>query len=177
MNMVIKQDLIKNIKGQSGFTLIELMIGLGLTVLLMSAIFGLLFTSLRSWQQGKSHVEIHQTVRIAVDTIARQVRYAYTVSSPDGKTLRIKSAAGIIVFGVDPETKALCITQGSGSPQPFAGNGVNDQEGSIIIIDNPDGTPMFTAQGRLATIKITAKDKTTGATFTCQSAMAVLNHE
>ncbi|WP_425060709.1 hypothetical protein SCACP_14520 [Sporomusa carbonis] len=171
---IFLHNILVRAKEQRGFTLVELMVGMTLTVLLMTAVFGLLFTSLRSWQNGKSHAEIQQAARIATDTIARNVRYAYTVSSSDGKTLRLTTdpaGANTVVFGVDPTTKALCITQGNGTPQPLAGNGMNGQEGTIIIIDN-----RFSVQGKLVSIIITAQDKTTGATFTCQTSMAALNN-
>ena len=74
---------------QGGFTLIELMIGMLLTVTLMSAVFGLLSTSTQSWIVGNSRMELQQTARHAVDLIARDLHYAKSVTIVSAESLTI----------------------------------------------------------------------------------------
>ena len=68
--------------GQDGFTLVELLIGLALTTLLLQALFPLLSTSLLSSRSSVSRTVVHQTARMAVEAMTRDLRFASSVSSP-----------------------------------------------------------------------------------------------
>lgn len=72
---------------QGGFTLVELIIGMLLTVTLMTAVFGLLSTSVQSWLFGGSKMELQQTARHAVDLIARDLYYANSISPITNATM------------------------------------------------------------------------------------------
>ncbi len=67
---------------QTGFTLVELLVGMALTTLLMGALFSFLFVSLKSWQFGSSQSTVQQTARISLDSMVRELRYAKAISVP-----------------------------------------------------------------------------------------------
>ncbi|HEY3423197.1 MAG TPA: prepilin-type N-terminal cleavage/methylation domain-containing protein, partial [Negativicutes bacterium] len=64
---------------QRGFTLIELMISLALTVMLLYGVSGILASSLQLWKFNGGKMEIQQTARYAVDCIVRDLQYAWKI--------------------------------------------------------------------------------------------------
>lgn len=64
----------KYLSGNAGFTLIELVIGMTIAVMLMSAVFGILSVSLTSSRTGKAKVEAQETARTALDAMVREIR-------------------------------------------------------------------------------------------------------
>jgi len=124
---------------QRGFTLIEALLAITLTGLLMAGLFGLLSTSLKSWQQGRSGLEVQQTVRTAVDFMARDIAFAQkVVISPNGSTLTIETQKYVdisktpnkvdtIIYSVDTSTAPwkLYRTLPGGTPQPMTGESSN----------------------------------------------------
>jgi prepilin-type N-terminal cleavage/methylation domain-containing protein len=73
--------------GQGGFSLVELLVGLALTAVLFQALFSLLSTSLLSCRSSVSRTVVHQSARMAMEAMSRDLRFASSVSSPtDGKT-------------------------------------------------------------------------------------------
>ena len=83
----MKQNTVR----QSGFTLIELIIAMGLTVLLLTCLFTLLSTSLKSWSVGSSRTELQQTARYSIDTLTRDLQFATDIQIPDTKSLEIRT--------------------------------------------------------------------------------------
>lgn len=76
----------KYFSNEAGITLVELIIGMALTVLLMTGIFSLLSTSLQAWQLGSRKIEVQQTARFALDSVTRELRYATNVTIDDNKS-------------------------------------------------------------------------------------------
>lgn len=64
----------KYLDGNAGFTLVELVIGMTIAIILMSAVFGLLSVSLTSSRVGTAKVEAQETARTAIDAIVREIR-------------------------------------------------------------------------------------------------------
>lgn len=176
---------------QQGLTLVEIVTGLSIIMLLMSAIFPVLTTSLASYQIGRSRAELQQTARLAVERIAHSVRYAQAVSVADsGGSLIVRDGDGSnIKYSVSSDTKALCIAINGSSPLPYAGNGYSKQEGQFIVVVNPDNQPRFSVQDitikdingqllsqiRQVKIIITLRDKRTGFEYTLQASVTALN--
>lgn len=176
---------------QQGLTLIELMSGLSIFILLLSAIVPVLTISVKAWQQGRSQAELQQTARLAVERVTHSVRYATSVSVADsGGSLVLKDGDGSSVkYSVSPETRALCITIGSGTPQPLAGDGYSKTEGRIIVVSNPNNQQRFSVReiaiqdkngvtrGQVTQVKliITIRDKQTGLEYTLQATIVAQN--
>lgn len=113
---------------QKGFTLIEVVIGLAISVMLLSAMAGLLTSSLAQWYDSQSRMLVTQTARFATDSMVRELRYAKTVTIendgsllytvlPDGKQYRLSLSPTHVLYRKD--------VSDSGYPQPVAG-GDND---------------------------------------------------
>ena len=65
---------------QQGFSLAELLVAVGLLVLLLTGIFSVLSVSVNSWLQGSSKTEVQQVARQAMDTMAREIQYATSIT-------------------------------------------------------------------------------------------------
>ena len=66
-------------KGQQGFTLVELMIGLTLTVFIVTALFGGLRLATRVWEtHGTQNMEVNE-IRLARDWLRRYLEQAHPV--------------------------------------------------------------------------------------------------
>ena len=81
---------------EHGFSLIELMIYMTITVLLLSGMLSLLSSSLRIWTVEKSRTNMQQTARIAVDKIISEIRYAKELRLTNRNSLRITKVSGEI---------------------------------------------------------------------------------
>jgi prepilin-type N-terminal cleavage/methylation domain-containing protein len=77
---------------RDGFTLVELLIGLMLTAILFQALLPLLSTSLLSWRNSVSRISTHQTARMAMESMTRELRFASAISAPlpDQRASRIR---------------------------------------------------------------------------------------
>ena len=69
-------------QGQGGFSLLETLIGLMLTALLLQAIPPLLSTAVVSWRQSVARTATHQSARMAMEAMLRELRPAWQVLSP-----------------------------------------------------------------------------------------------
>lgn len=96
------------IKGQSGFSLIELMVVLALSGFLLAAIYGLYNSHMKSAYTQEEVVEVQQNLRVAMDSIVRDIEMAgflvptgsnpvqvATSSTTDALTLNTASAIGM----------------------------------------------------------------------------------
>lgn len=92
-------NLVRIIANRKGFTLVELIIGMGLTMLLTSILVIGLANSLTVWQAGKNRSEIEQTARYVLDTMAREIRYANTIN--------INSKSSITLTQINPRTNKV----------------------------------------------------------------------
>ncbi|MDD4600413.1 hypothetical protein SDC9_05991 [bioreactor metagenome] len=72
---------------QHGLTLIELVIAMTLTVLLLTALFTLLSTSLKAWTLGGSKTEVQHTARYCIDTLTRDLQFASEITLINDKSL------------------------------------------------------------------------------------------
>jgi prepilin-type N-terminal cleavage/methylation domain-containing protein len=70
----------RRIRSQSGFTLIELMIAIGILGLLSALISRLVTAGIGSWQNGLAQVQVQQEVRLAREYIEKNLRLASTAS-------------------------------------------------------------------------------------------------
>jgi len=142
---------------QQGFTLVELMTGLMLTVLLLAGIFGLLSTSLLSWQFGNSRMEVQHTARYAVDSIVRDLQFAktITVNSTTKLTLTTEQfGSKTIEYYLDTTSNPYTLRRdqkdGSGGQPVTGGSMIN-----ISVTDVQFSTLSTNSAGQPKTIGIT----------------------
>lgn len=73
--------------GGHGFTLIELVVAVGIMVILLGAVFALNFRIGGIWATERGRSQMQQNFRFATDQITEYYRQAVTVSAPDDNSL------------------------------------------------------------------------------------------
>ena len=75
--------MIFNNKQQDGFTLIEVLLYLGIVVVIISVASAITFNVLFSKAKVMAMREVTQNARFAMDKVAREVRNAESITSPE----------------------------------------------------------------------------------------------
>ena len=65
---------ISTLRGQAGFTLVELMVAMSIFLLILVGIFQVFDPSHRAYQTSERKLDVQQNARVAMDTMARQIR-------------------------------------------------------------------------------------------------------
>ncbi len=146
-------------QSQLGFSLVELLVAMGLLVLLLAAISGVLSVSVNSWLQGSSKTEVQQVARQAMDTMAREIQFASSITrnSATSITFTTVQAGSVrtINYYLDTSASPQVIYRNDGSgARPLTG-------GSNITVSISALTfTLFPASGtaRAVEIKMTAVD-------------------
>lgn len=160
---------------QGGFSLVELLIGLMLTALLLQSLPPLLSSAFASWRQSVSRTVTHQSARMAMEAMIRELRLASEILSPlprqtatvvrvdmldeAGKTSRLIFQLGT-TFGANPQT--LYRISAGGQPTPLTENTVT----ALRFEFQPP---------RLLVIELTLTDPQTGVSDRLTSAVTCLN--
>lgn len=157
---------------QEGFTLIELVIGLALTVILLTALFTLLSTSLKAWSIGSSKTEVQHTARYCIDVLTRDLQFATQITKTSDTTLELltdkyQSKYPKIVYTYEKAGNiGILYRTMDKNKQPLSGG-----DNSAISIDElsvlPQGNPTKTVL-----IKVVAKDISTNQKFTIETAIS-----
>ena len=64
------------LRGQAGFTLVELMVAMSIFLLILVGIFQVFDPSHRAYQASERKLDVQQNARVAMDRMARQIRMA-----------------------------------------------------------------------------------------------------
>lgn len=123
---------------RSGFVLAEVLVGIGLTALLLQALFPMLSTSLLAWKSSVARITAHQTARMAMESMIRELSLASAITWPrsgqpdssvrfqlratpdqtENLIFRLGTSAGL-------NAKTLYRVPGSGQPSPLTQNVVD----------------------------------------------------
>lgn len=165
----------KDRKRQSGFILIEVLVGLLLTALLMQALFPLLSMALLSWKASVARMEVHQAARMSTEAMMREIRFASAIFWPP-----LNQADSRIQFQKRDSAGALeTLTFQQGSP-----SGLNQH--TLYRIHYP-GTPNPLTQNivselrfrhlppRLIQISMTVTDTATQVSHTLETSIHCAN--
>ena len=87
----------KYLVAEDGVTLLELMIGMTITVILLSGMLSLLGASVTIWTMEKSRTSMQQTARMAVDKVVREIRYGKELHLNNPQSLSITKLSGEII--------------------------------------------------------------------------------
>ena len=146
-------------QSQQGFSLIELLVAMGLMVLLLAAISGVLSVSVNSWLQGSSKTEVQQVARQAMDTMAREIQYASSITRNSATSISFSTVqAGsvrTINYYLDTSASPQVIYRNDGSgARPLTGGSNIPVSISVLRFT------LFPASGtaRAVEIKMTAVD-------------------
>lgn len=155
---------------QQGFTLAELIIGMSLTVLLLSGIGTLISVNIQSWLNGSSRTEVQQTARYAMDMMVRELRYAKTFTLENDHSLRFvdtKPPNNQYRYYLDTTNHILYRQPIGFTQQPVTGVNVS---GSTTVVINQDNAKLFDVIGdNTAVITLTATDTVRNESYTLRS--------
>ncbi|MDR1701207.1 MAG: type II secretion system GspH family protein [Sporomusaceae bacterium] len=169
---------------QSGFTLIELLISVSIAALVLAGALNLTQSALKAWVINRAKAEVEQVLRIGLDTLTRDARYATSAKTMVLNGVLILTLTDplgdILDFKHEPDTEALSrqITNSDGNNagyQAIAGDGTNKKPGSVVIIANPDQAPLFAVNGKLVSVTLTALHRKTGVRATMHTKIFCLN--
>ncbi len=160
---------------QHGFMLVELVIGMSLILLLLSCFLNIFSTSLKIWAFEKNRSNLQQTASIAVDAMAREIRYAKRITISGNSSLMITKVNGEMntfqlggglhsktLYSIIDQTKA--IPAGGIAANPITENIVTDLQ------FNP-----HSKTARAVTIYLAVTDMSTGETQNIHTACYALN--
>ncbi|RLI02084.1 hypothetical protein DRO38_04370 [Candidatus Bathyarchaeota archaeon] len=160
-----------------GFSLIELMVALGVSSLIIVGIGGLYISVQRSWQKQRSILELVQNVRWATQFISNEVRLSTSTSTPGWARIQTQAGGRRLSFGIDtngddvPDTR-VWYWQGNGGiagdiDKIYRGTGVslggpaganrNRQEIVNFLVTNPSGNRIFSLTGDILTVEFTVR--------------------
>ena len=160
---------------QAGFSLPEILIGLALAGLLMQAMVPALSVSLMSWRTSVARTEAHQSARMALEAMERDLRYAAVIAWPPPGG--VDSRVSIRTVGVDGKLVAIGFQRGlssgqnrdtlyrtyaQGQPVPLTQNAVSE-----LRFECPSP--------RLIRITLTLSDRQTGVADTATTAITCVN--
>jgi len=74
------------LKGERGFTLVELMLSILMLSILFMAVWGLFGQGFILWKQGGHKVDMYESLRISLDRMGRELRYAQKITSSSNET-------------------------------------------------------------------------------------------
>lgn len=158
---------------QQGFTLVELMIGLTLTVILLTGIVGLLDSSLRSWRFGSGRTEMQQTARYAVDTMVREFKYGTNFQVLDAYTISYKEASTGNVYKYYLDTTSHILYRQAVTPAgtSYQVTGSNVQNSTNILINQQNQILFESPDSNTVKITLTAIDSITNQNISIQTAV------
>jgi prepilin-type N-terminal cleavage/methylation domain-containing protein len=125
---------VRRLRGQPGFTLLELVIALAIVGALLVIAFGGLRVAIAAWTQGEDRSDVHQHLRGVASVLARALGAAY----PYRGTLGL--APEVVVLFKGSETRVEFVTQASPLPLsvPVAFSAVvialESEEGPALVI-------------------------------------------
>lgn len=92
---------------QDGYSLVEVTIGLGLSLLIMAAVYSAFVSSLNIWRVQTDSVEQQDNARLSLNKMAREVRQAYTVTTAQANRMDFTIAATAYSDSTPDATGAL----------------------------------------------------------------------
>lgn len=75
---------------ENSFTLVELLVTLAVLGLLITAAYGFYLAGLNSWNRSVEQLDYHQSARIAIETVIRELRYACVVEIPSERVIHFQ---------------------------------------------------------------------------------------
>lgn len=160
---------------QGGFSLVEMLIGLMLTALLLQAIPPLLSTAFVSCRQSVARTATHQSGRMAMEAMTRELRLASAIVSPlpgqaaaavsvdttdeTGKTTRLTFRLGT---NLGANRRTLYRISAGGQPTPLTEDTVSELR-------------FWYKPPHLLAVDLTLTDRETGVSDSLTSAVSCLN--
>jgi prepilin-type N-terminal cleavage/methylation domain-containing protein len=90
-----------SVSSANGFTLLELLISLAISVAVAALVFSSLNVGVRAWERGEADSEGQQRARVVMDMIGHQIRSAFPdqeLTDPEGKRFVMKGDGQSLSF-------------------------------------------------------------------------------
>lgn len=135
---------------QRGFTLIELMIGIGLTSVLLVSVNLLFFSGIRSSRKSSAIGETDSEGRFVMGAIQQMVRYARKIDTCSNYSLTVRRVNG------DAVTYNVILTSGS---EKISSSSADLTTSRVVVSPCSAGAAVFTCSGspQLTTVDICFK--------------------
>lgn len=106
--------------GQSGFTLIELVVAVSLFTLVIGAALSLYQQGVLAWQRGEKGVDVQENLRLGLDRMSRELRTATVLREAKVNSVKFDTAyAKTVRYYYDPE-KGQLMREVDGGSNPLA---------------------------------------------------------
>lgn len=126
---------------QSGFTLVELMVALGIGLLMMTALGGLTFYSGRSFAAMANYVDLDNKSRSALDRMSSEIRQTqYLMEASDTKLVFRDADGGKLTYTYNPNTRNLIRSKNDVADRKALLTECNSLKFSIFQRNPIDGT-------------------------------------
>lgn len=156
---------VRPLNNAQGFTLIELMLAMFLLSVLFLTVWGILGQCFIFWKRVGDKVDQYDSLRISLDRMCREIRYAQSLSdTSDDRICTFVNAEGNNVSYYCKDNQLL--RMGKGVATPLASDIASvrfayvTKEGLVISRSDPAGQkllPNWSASVSLLTISLTAK--------------------
>ena len=163
--------------GARGFTLIELLVVMGMLSVVLAAVYSLYLTSQRSAYTQDEVVEVQQNLRIAMESISRDVRMAGFMIPPDisgtpnvpysptvpignfGNNTGLPALPGSFVDPAENITDSITInTASAGHVYAYIDNGQTGAAAAFVV-DSPESVDAFSQNDFVRVIRPQNKDQ------------------
>lgn len=149
----------KLLTSQQGLSLVELVVSMIILTIVLTGMLHLFSQSLLLWNLEKSHTNLEQTARIAVNSIMKELRYARVISLNSPQSFSITKISGEVNtfhLGGDLHTKTLYMVIDKQNAQPRGGISTNPLTENIVthlvFTPYPEISPL---QAILITLEVT----------------------
>jgi len=141
---------------QAGFTLIEVIIWMLLTVLLLAALSGIFSTSARAWVYNDRQYNVQQTANLVLNTMTKDLRYgtAYAIlsdyssaNSNEAISYRSLKDNNTYIYYVDKTNRRLYRNPGYRSSTAELVPGQISSNSQTLSIEAPAGEQIFSRTG------------------------------
>jgi general secretion pathway protein J len=96
------------IRQESGFTLLELLIAITLLAMLAVGIWSVLSISIRSWSRGTDAIDINQRHRSTLDMVQKQIASMYPLYAPISRDTNMQSS--VIFSGTENSLRFISLS-------------------------------------------------------------------
>lgn len=97
-NSFLKKDIPRQPVFKTGFTLVELLVAMGLFLILLGIATGGFVKALRSQKEIVNLMEVNDNVSLILEQMAREIRTGFDFSKPFDAELRFINANDVVVF-------------------------------------------------------------------------------
>jgi|GEM_PF-2651636 len=125
-------------KKEQGFTLVELVIGMAILSLIMSGTYGILASSVKSYQYNFAQGKNIQDSRQLFNEMTKGIKNATTITSPDAKTLNysITTDTGTDHYIISLDTDTINLKKNTLLIRSWAKGQVKDLKFTLTKIPN-----------------------------------------